>query len=253
MIDNKIKERILKYIEGALDPKTVEEIKNLIRENEEARTFYDKMSKLENMLHEDEFQIKEIDFEDAIMSKIEKYEKAHEQPDWFGWLSKLFPNPRLNLVYAVAAGFIIGFFVFIPLNKSKFNSSGADQIGTIYNTDAQHTFDLSIDLDSVNAEINAHYLPDDLIGITIKISSVENALLRFSFNKDNVSVWSFKPSAENTDCRVLTGLGSLKIINSGDNSYYILLKVTGDGEESLKVEILLNDGCVYEKILKINS
>jgi len=253
MISKRIKDNILKYIDGNLDPGLIEKMETLMKENSEAEAFYQKMLKLDNMLKKDKQKSEKVDLSDGIMDEILEMERLQERSVGQGWLAKLFPNTGWNVAYALVLGIIIGFFVFSPVLRPKTDTFNIDEIGTLYDVNAQHAFNLPINLEDVNAEINVHNLSEDFVQIVVQMSSEENAKMRFSFNKSSISIWSFRPLSQNMDCKVLTGYNSLEIMNTGDNTYIILLKMLSELEEQVKVEVFSNDAHLYETILEIKN
>ena len=255
MIDKNTKELILRYIDGELNDRDKDTAAELLKTNDAAAKFYDDMKKLDQILEEDKFQPEEVDLTDLIMSEINQIETDKPRNKTEGLWSRFFPEPRWNVAYALILGIIIGFLLFSPLIRPDVGSSvtDLDEIGTMYDIDAKPAFKVPLAFDGINAEITAHLLSDDFVRIIVEMTSEEVTRTRFSFNKSDFNVWTYKVIEQQFDCRILSGYNTVDVVNIGKNSYIILLKKLNHLDNEIKVEVFSEDRTVYQDILTIHK
>jgi len=227
----------------------------LLATNDEAKQFYDEMTKLDQILEEDKFQPKEINLTDSIMDEINQSHHAQKVGAKGNIWNKLFPDPRWNVAYSLILGVIIGFLLFSPLIRPDLSSSDfdIDEIGTMYDANAKPAFEIPVELENINARFTAYHLANDFVKVVVEMTSEKEARARFSFNKNDFNVWTYKVLEQKFDCRILTGYGSVEVINTGKNTYLILLKKLNHLQNEIKVEIFSEDQSLYQDILTIKQ
>ena len=255
MIDKKTKELILRYIDGKLNDRDKDTAVELLKTNDAVAKFYENMKKLDQILEEDKFKPEEVDLTDLIMSEINQIKTDKPRNQIEGFWNRLFPDPRWNVAYALIMGVIIGFLLFSPLIRPDVGSSDTDldEIGTMYDVNTEPAFKVPIALDGVDAEITAHHLSNDFVRIIVEMVSDEETRTRFSFNKSDFNVWTYKVIEQQFDCRILSNYNAVEVVNVGKNSYIILLKKLNDLDNEIKVEVFSGDRIVYQNILTIQK
>ena len=85
------------------------------------------------------------------------------------------------------------------------------------------------------------------------MESEEVTRTRFSFNKNDFNVWTYKVIEQQFDCRILSNYNAVEVVNVGKNSYIILLKKLNHLDNEIKVEVFSGDRTVYQHILTIHK
>ncbi|MCK4677866.1 MAG: hypothetical protein KAT48_07025 [Bacteroidales bacterium] len=255
MIKRKIEKLVQRYLDGDVSFKEKKYVEELIRDDPSVKEYYEQMMLLEEDLYLDAQSIEGVNLKDDVLNEIQimKMKKKIIKDD-AGFFEKVFANTRLNIAYAFALGLIIGFFIFSPAIRQKGQPSipESDLYGTISH-EATTAFTLPIELPSVKVSLNADYLPQDFIRISMDISSEEQIRLRLSFNKDNFQPWNMKVISADPECRLLSDYNSVEVINKGENRYFVLLKKMNHLEEQIEIRIFSNDLLLYENIVMVSK
>jgi len=255
MIKRKIEKLVQRYLDGEVSVRERKVVEGLIKDDSSVKEYYEQMKLLEEDLYLDARSIEGINIKDDVLKDIRlmKMKKAVIKDD-SGFFEKMFANNSLNIAYAVVLGLIIGFFIFSPAIRQKDRSSipESDLYGTISN-EATTAFTLPIELPSAKVSINADYLPQDFIRISIDISSEEQIRMRLSFNKDSFQPWNMKAISANSECRLLSDYNAVEVINKGENRYFVLLKKMNHLEEQIDIRVFSNDLLVYENEVTVNK
>ncbi len=256
MIKRKIEKLVQRYLDGEVSVKEKKFVEGLIKADPSVKEYYDQMKLLEEDLYLDAQSIEGANIKDEVLNEIHRMNiKKITIRDGSGFIEKMFANNRLNIAYAVVLGLIIGFFIFSPAIRQKDHSSipESDLYGTIHSNEATTAFTLPIELPSIKVSLNANYLPQDFIRISIDVSSEEQIRLRLSFNKDNFQPWNMKVISADPECRLLSGYNSVEVINKGENRYFILLKKMNQLEEQIEIRVFSNDLLLYENVVTVNK
>ena len=255
MIKQKIEKLVQRYLDGDVSVKEKKYVEGLIKDDPSVKEYYEQMKLLEEDLYLDAQSIEGVNLKDDVLNEIQLIKmKERRVKDDPGFIEKLFPNNRLNIAYAVVLGIIIGFLIFSPFIKQKDQTSipESDLYGSISH-EATTAFTLPIELTSVKVRLNADYLPQGFIRISMDIFSEEQIRIRFSFNKDNFQPWNMKVISANSECRMLSGYNSVEVINKGENRYFILLKKMNHLEEQIEVRVFSDELLIYENVVTVNK
>ena len=257
MLNRKTEELVQRFLDGDISAGDKEKVKELMKNDPTVMEYYEKIKELQELLYSDAKSTESVDLKVDILNKIhlmDMQEKQEQQvKEDTNIIEKLFPSRKLNIAYAVALGVIIGFLIFGPALWEKDTSLEDDLSGTIYDKDVRPAFKLPVKLSGVTANIDAHYLPENLIRITMDVNSAELSRTRLSFNKDNFHVRHMKVAGQDPAGRLHVSDASVEAINVDKNTYIILLKKLNQPEDQIKIEIFSGEQLLYEKTVTVNS
>ena len=114
------KEQLLiqNYIDGELSSEDNILVEGLIKDNPDARKYYEDLNLIEGALSEDAPGIADIDLKDQIMNEILKNNQKEMRPvRTESAFDRLFPNLRWNIAYAFVLGIVIGAMVVVVKSK----------------------------------------------------------------------------------------------------------------------------------------
>ena len=255
MIKRKIEKLVQRYLDGDVSFKEKKYIEGLIRDDQSVKEYYEQMKLLEEDLYLDAQSIEGVNIKDNVLNEIQLMKmKKSVINDGSGFIEKMFANAGLNIAFAFVVGLIIGFFIFSPAIRQTDQPSipESDLYGTISH-EATTAFTLPIELPSVKVSLNADYLPQDFIRISIDVSSEEQIRLRLSFNKDNFQPWNIKVINADPECRLFSDYNSVEVINKGENKYFVLLKKMNHLEDQIEIRVFSNDLLLYENVVTVNK
>jgi len=254
MINKKIERLIIRYIDGDVTPSEKLFIEKALNEDGEVSKYYEKMKKLDEILTENATQTESVDLKNEILDEIHRSEAKGAQRRRGNIWEKLAPTTGWRIAYAFVMGIIIGFLLFSPIFKPKQASDILDQeVGTIYDMESKVAFTLPINITGVTADVSAHYLANDFIKIAVELNSVKQIKTKFSYNKNNFEIWNLRIAKEHAECNIISGYNYVEIINTGENSYIVLLKKLNDLEDEIKLEMFSFEGLLYEDRLQIKN
>ena len=254
MLDRKTEKLVQRFLDGDISAGDKEYVEELIKNDPYVMEYYEQIKELQELLYSDAKNTESVDLKVDILNKIHLMDMQKKQVKGdTNIIEKLFPSRKLNIAYAVALGVIIGFLIFGPVLWEKDPSLEDDLSGTIYDKDARPAFKLPVKLSGVTVNIDGHYLPGNLIRITMDVNSEKLSRTRLSFNKDNFHVRHMKVAGQDPAGRLLVSDASVEAINVDKNTYIILLKKLNQPEDQIKIEIFSGEQLLYEKIVKVNN
>ncbi len=257
MLNRKTEKLVQRFLDGDLSAGDKENVKELMKNDPYVMEYYEKIKELQELMYSDAKNTESVDLKVDILNKIHLMDMQEKQvkqtKEDTNIIEKLFPSRKLNIAYAMALGVIIGFLIFGPVLWEKDQSFEDDLFGTIYDKDARPAFKLPVKLSGVTVNIDAHYIPENLIRITMDVNSEKPSRTRLSFNKDNFHVRHMKVAGHDPAGRLRVSDASVEAINVDKNTYIILLKKLNQPEDQIIIEVFSGEQLLYEKTVSVNS
>jgi len=251
------KEQILiqKYIDGELSPQEKIVVDGLIKNNIDAKKYYDDLNSIESMLKEDAQDKVSIDLKDQIMNEILRNEQRKDHPVKVeNALDRIFPNPRWNVAYAFVLGIMIGALIFTlaPKQVNIEDIPESNLAGSMSNSSTGSAFILPVDIPGIHLNINADELQENYYKILVEVMTESPGMVNLSFNKSGFYLQSIKMLKENSECRITSNRSSVQMFNRGENKFIILMKKLSYLPEDINIQVFLDEMIKYENVVTIN-
>ena len=250
MIDKKYLELINKDIDKTISLNEKGKLDQYLIENPDANVLYNELLKAEILLDKLPDKEPSASLKQSILNSIEynRYSYKEKKTTILDYFSTIFSGSRTKVAVSFALGLVAGIIILSVIFYDSYINNHSDvnkTYGTMGLYEADVVESVTVNSNDISGEINISK-GSNFYKFKIDLSSSERYYLLIEFDPAKVEVDNLS-LAELNNIQIEKGIGSIKLIESGNSPYSLLFSVNALYPHKFLLKILRDNSKLFER------